>query len=429
MRLRDWELLAGSNTVHGLFGMIWPHSIEIGAFAAVAILAAVLIAAVSLFAKSAAGRRRADEKFRGLLESAPDAMVIVNSAGEIVLINSQTEKVFGYPRRELLGKNMDILVPHRFRDLHSRHRNGYFTEPRVRAMGVGLELFGVRKNGDEFPVEISLSPLTTEEGVLVSSSIRDITDRKRFETALREKNLELENANRAKDTFLASMSHELRTPLNAILGFTSTLLMKLPGPLTPDQEKQLQTVRSSGRHLLSIINDLLDLARIESGRVEISEEEVHCGDAVAAVVDFIRIAAEEKGITVVVDVPDEIVVRTDARALHQILLNLANNAVKFTAAGSVTFRVRTTERPEGRVTGFSGIEFSVIDTGIGIRPEDQTRIFQAFSQVDSSHKRSYGGAGLGLHVSRRLAEILGGSITFDSEVGKGSTFRLTLPRR
>src|SRR5205814_1520271 len=197
-----------------------------------------------------------------LLESAPDAMVIVDKAGTIVLVNSQTEKLFGYQREELLGQPVEILVPQRFRAQHPGHRRHYFSAPQPRGMGADLDLYGIRKSGEEFPVEISLSPLETEEGLLVSSSIRDVTDRRRVERDLQEKNIELERANQAKDRFLASMSHELRTPLNAIIGFTGTLLMKLAGPLTSDQESQLQTVRGSAKHLLSLINDLLDLAKI-----------------------------------------------------------------------------------------------------------------------------------------------------------------------
>jgi signal transduction histidine kinase len=256
----------------------------------------------------------------------------------------------------------------------------------------------------------------------VFAAARDVTERKRFEQTLQEKNIELESANLAKDRFLASMSHELRTPLNAIIGFTGTLLMKLPGPLTDDQQSQLSTVQGSAKHLLSLINDLLDLAKIDSGKVDIKYEPIVCQSVVEEVAAALRPLAESKGLEFNVKSPKgSLRLESDRRILSQILINLANNAIKFTDKGKVQIELGT--RP---VNGHTLATIDVIDTGIGIRPVDKERLFQAFQQVDIAHRGE--GTGLGLYLSQKLAVLIKGKIELESEYGKGSVFRLLIPK-
>jgi signal transduction histidine kinase len=272
------------------------------------------------------------------------------------------------------------------------------------------------------------SELQARERQVIELNMRLANHAGELETINREialKNLELAEASRMKSAFIANMSHELRTPLNAIIGFTGALLMKLPGPLTTEQDKQLNTIRTSARHLLSLINDILDVAKIEAGKVTLELQKVQCQSVVRDVVDTLRPLALQKNLTLELDLADTpIVLETDQRALTQILLNLGNNAIKFTETGSV--RVSLTQR-QGE--GQQMIEFSVADSGAGIREEDQAKLFQAFSQLDSTSTRHAEGAGLGLYLCQNLANLIGGSLFFKSDFGHGSVFTLALPSR
>lgn len=367
------------------------------------------------------GRDFLHARFGDLFDSLPDAIVAVNGIGRIVLANRQAGSLFGHVPEALIGEPVERLLPPRLRAQHVPQRRAYLDAPGLRPMGRGLELYGLHAAGHEFPVAVSLSPVQVDGRGLVIAAIRDITDRKAIEQALQQKNVELERANRAKDHFLATMSHELRTPLNAILGFTGLMLMKLPGPLTEAQERQLGHVQSSGRHLLSLINDLLDLARIESGHVELACEPVEARAVVEEVLAVLRPAAQAKGLALEALLPEgPLPLHADRRALHQVVLNLTGNAVKFTAQGGITIRLRTDPLDGARA------RLDVADTGVGIRDEDQARLFGAFVQVGAP--RPGEGTGLGLHLSRKLAELMGGTLTVVSAPGQGSVFTLCLAK-
>jgi PAS domain S-box-containing protein len=366
---------------------------------------------------------KAEERFRRLVLNAPESLIIADADGIIRLVNEQTERLFGYTTDELVGKPVNQLVPAELRDRHAAHQRDFVAHPQVRAMGPGQELTGLRKDGTRFPVQVSLAPLDTDEGILVSAAVRDITDQKRIEQALAASRDVALAAARLKSQFVAMVSHEIRTPMNGVIGLTQLLL---DTPLAPVQRRYTEAVRSSARALLTVINDILDFSKIEAGKITLVEDEFDPGHLIDEVAQVAAEAARDKPVDVSNYYPPALPtrVRGDEGRLRQVLLNLAGNAVKFTDAGKVSIRVAPVAPGPDGVPRFT---FAVTDTGIGIGPAERSRLFDPFVQADGTASRRFGGTGLGLTISRQLVELLGGQLEVDGEPGRGSRFSFTLP--
>jgi two-component system, sensor histidine kinase and response regulator len=395
--------------------------------------------------------RNANARNDAILDVALDCVVVVDAAGQIVQFNPAAEATFCYTSHEAIGRNVaELLVPATKRDAYRVALSHYLSADNA-MLNRRVELIAVRKGGAEFPVEVAIAPISTVGVPLFAGYMRDITERKRAEEALARQNRNLQDAHdterrnaaqlaslveelrvtqrqaeaatRAKSEFLASMSHELRTPLNAIILYSELLQEEAQDRQAAESIPDLQRIQSSGKHLLDLINGILDLSKIEAGKMVLELERFDVKTMVNEVADAIGSLVQKNNNVLTVRCHDDVgMIYGDSTKTRQILLNLLSNAGKFTTGGTVTVDVRKSANGGGPC-----VEFRVADTGCGMTEEQSQRVFEPFTQADVTTTRKYGGTGLGLAIVSRFCELMGGTITVDSRPGAGSTFIVQLP--
>lgn len=396
-----------------------------------------------------------EARLSAVLGAAAEGILICGEDGRVQSCNRAAERIFGYSSADAVGKPFESLLVQDSLPLDEagQHMSGASL---LKQLTTGTsERAGLRKDGGTFPLEVSVSEIEVVDGRLFTAIVRDVTSRKESEREIRqlnshlqelnahldqrvrERTIELERtntdlavardealeANRAKSAFLAQMSHELRTPLNAIIGYSELLIEEAEDNGTESNTGDLKRIIDAGKHLLTLINDILDLAKIEAGRIETYFEPVEIHPFMEGIISTIEPLAQKNRNRLELDCPPDIgVMQADRTRLRQVLFNLLSNACKFTEDGTVSLKVSRQPRD-----GVGGVAFAVADTGIGLSPEQVGKLFQNFVQVDSSNTRKYGGTGLGLAISRRFCELMGGEVTVESELGRGSTFHVWLP--
>lgn len=371
------------------------------------------VVGASTIGRDVSESRAAEERFRALLETAPDAMVIIGEDGVIRLVNAQAERLFGYERERMIGQPVEMLIPERLRSGHAGHRSGYFASPKVREMGAGLELSGLRSNGEEFAIEISLSPMGSGPGMLATAAVRDISDRKAVEHKLAHSAQELARSNRDLEQFAYVASHDLQAPLRSVIGFSQLLRKKYGGQFDADGREFLGFVESSAKHMQDLINGLLAFSRVGSQGADFSPV-----DAEAVIRELetqLSAVISDRGARLTHDPLPQI--RASRLEFHQLLQNLIVNGLKFQPGEAPRVHVSATREDKAW-------RFSVHDWGIGIHADHQARIFQIFQRLHAPE--AYEGTGIGLAVCQKIVQRHGGRIWVDSGVGEGSTFHFTI---
>jgi PAS domain S-box-containing protein len=381
--------------------------------------------------------QESETRTRLIVNTALDAVIVMDSQGLIKDWNQQAEKIFGWSRAEALGRLLsETIIPPQHRDAHNRGLKRFLATGDGPVLNKRIEITALHRQGHEFPVELSISPLRSGETLTFSAFVRDITERKRAEADLQAAKENAEAANRAKSEFLASMSHEIRTPMNAIVGMADLLAETA---LSADQRKYVQIFRRAGDNLLSLINDILDLSKVEASQLELERTGFDLNELMEKVTEMLAVRAHEKFLELACHIAPEVppYLVGDPTRLRQVLVNLLGNAIKFTDSGEVVLRVEqekdapppspSPSMGEDKGGGESvALRFAISDTGVGIPPDKLGMIFERFTQVDSSTTRKHGGTGLGLAICKRLVELMGGRIWAKSSPGLCTTFYFTV---
>jgi len=368
---------------------------------------------VSSIVRDISADNSSEAYYRNLLESAPDAMVIIDHYGKIAVVNGQAEQMFGHTREEMLGNEIELLLPDDMHVRHISHRAAYARDPHLRPMGTGMELQGKHKDGSTFPVEISLSPVTSSTGAFVSSVIRDVSARKRLEKDLIAAREEAVRANKANSAFLAAASHDLRQPVQALSLLTGAIRRTAKDSLVLEM---VESQQHSLDAMTNLLNSLLDISRLDAGKVEPEFEDFPIQRLIDRLSGEFSRQALQKDLKFSACDCDAIV-RSDPNMLDEVIQNLVSNAIQYTDKGIVTL---TCNEVDGQ------LEFGIKDTGIGIEPGQIEQIFQEFHQIKTPGQDKEG-FGLGLAIVKRMADLLGHEISVQSDPGKGSTFSVSMP--